>query len=219
MADHNYDKPEGQYPTDCELTEALLNRAMIRNRAMTRNRPPERSAGWLAALPKARQVRLLLLDVDGVLTDGSITYVSGGGEAKSFHAQDGLGIRLLQDSGVAVGVITSRSSEAMERRGRDLKLTYVLQGQQDKLAAYESLLKSTGLRPPQTAYMGDDLIDLPLLNRVGFAVAPANAVIEIRQRVHFITELAGGQGAVREICDLILEAHGNLARMRFMFDR
>ncbi|MCL2789547.1 MAG: HAD hydrolase family protein [Desulfobulbus sp.] len=213
MAEQDCGRSGGIYPTDCELTEAL------RNRAMMRNRPPERSAGWLDVLPRARQVQLLLLDVDGVLTDGAITYMSGGGEAKSFHSQDGLGIKLLQDSGVAVGIITARRSEAVERRARDLRLVHVLQGQQDKLIAYESILKDTGLRPPQTAYMGDDLMDLPVLNRVGFAVAPANAVSEVRQRVHYTTELAGGRGAVREVCDLILEAQGNLVRMRARFDR
>jgi len=205
--------PGRAYPTDCELTEGL------RNRAMARNRPLERSAAWLAALPQARQVQLLLLDVDGVLTDGSITYLSGGGEAKSFNTQDGLGIKLLQDSGVAVGIITARSSEAVERRARDLKFAHVFQGKEDKLTVYETILKETGLRPPQTAYMGDDLMDLPLLNRVGFAAAPANAVAEIRQRVHYTAERSGGRGAVREVCDLILEAQGNRARMLARFDR
>ena len=203
----------GGYPTDCELTEAL------RNRAMTRNQPISRSEAWVAALPRARQVKLLLLDVDGVLTDGSITYLSGGGEAKTFNTQDGLGIRLLQESGVAVGISTARTSEAVERRARDLQFAHVFQGKQDKRTVYESILKETGLRPPQTAYMGDDLMDLPILNRVGFAVAAANAVAEIRGRVHYTTELSGGRGAVREVCDLIMEAQGNLARMRAKFDR
>ncbi|ADW19448.1 3-deoxy-D-manno-octulosonate 8-phosphate phosphatase, YrbI family [Desulfobulbus propionicus DSM 2032] len=205
--------PGGGYPTDCELTEAL------RNRAMARNRPVERGAAWLAALPQARQIRLLLLDVDGVLTDGTITYTSGGGETKSFNTQDGLGIKLLQDSGVAVGIITARTSEAVARRAQDLRLAHVFQGKQDKLTVYESILKQTGLRPPQTGFMGDDLMDLPILNRVGLAVAPANAVAEIRQRVHYTTERGGGHGAVREVCDLILEAQGNLARMQATFDR
>lgn len=203
----------GGYPTDCELTEAL------RNRAMARNRPVERSAAWMAALPQARQVRLLLLDVDGVLTDGCITYGTGGLETKSFNTQDGLGIKLLQESGVAVGIITARTSEAVERRARDLGLAHVFQGKQDKLTIYESILKETGLRPPQTGYMGDDLMDLPILNRVGLAAAPANAVAEIRQRVHYTTERGGGRGAVRELCDLILEAQGNLTRMQAKFDR
>ena len=213
MPSHDCGIPGGTYPTDCELTEGL------RNRAMARNRPLERSAAWMAALPQARQVKLLLLDVDGVLTDGTITYVTGGGEAKSFNTQDGLGIKLLQDSGVAGGIITARSSEAVERRARDLQFAHVFQGKQDKLTVYESILKETGLRPPQTAYMGDDLMDLPILNRVGFAAAPANAVAEIRQRVHYTAERGGGHGAVREICDLILEAQGNLERMRARFDR
>jgi len=203
----------GAYPTDCELTEAL------RNRAMARNRPLERSDAWKAAQVQARQVKLLLLDVDGVLTDGGITYGAGGLETKSFNTQDGLGVRLLQESGVEVGIVTARSSEAVERRARDLRLAHVFQGQGDKLTAFESILKQTGLRPLQTAYMGDDLIDLPILNRVGFAAAPANAVAEIRQRVHYVAARSGGHGAVREVCDLILEAQGNLERMRAQFDR
>lgn len=203
----------GGYPTDCELTEAL------RARAEQRNQPLVRSTAWLAALPQAKQVRLLLLDVDGVLTDGSITYGSGGIETKTFNTQDGLGLRLLQDSGVAVGIITARTSEAVILRARDLRITQLYQGKSDKLTVFEEILKETGLRPPQTAYMGDDWMDLPILNRVGFAAAPANAVAEVRQRVHYTTERGGGFGAVREVCDLILEAQGQLDRMRARFDR
>lgn len=204
--------PGGSYPTDCELTEALRARAM--NRKLV-----ERSEAWRQALKPASQVQLLLLDVDGVLTDGSITYLSGGVEAKSFNTQDGLGMKLLQDGGVAVGLITARSSEAVERRARDLKLTHVYQGVRDKLTVLEQISKETGLRPLQMAYMGDDWIDLPLINRVGFAAAPANAVPEVRQRVHYTAERHGGQGAVREVCDLILEAKGQLAQMLARFDR
>jgi len=201
------------YPSDCELTEAL------RARARLRNRPIERSAAWQAALPQARAVQLLLLDVDGVLTDGSLSYGSGDLESKRFNTQDGLGIRLLQESGVAVGIITARSSEAVARRARDLHISQVYQGRSDKLIVFEEILKQTGLRPPQTAYMGDDWMDLPILNRVGLAAAPANAVAEVRQRVHYIAERGGGQGAVRELCDLILTAQGQLERMLAQFDR
>ena len=201
------------YPSDCELTEAL------RARAMHRNRPVERSAAWMAALPQAKAVQLLLLDVDGVLTDGSLTYGNGDLETKRFNTQDGLGIRLLQESGVAVGIITARTSEAVTRRARDLHINQVYQGKSDKLIVFEEILKQTGLRPPQTAYIGDDWMDLPILNRVGFAAAPANAVAEIRQRVHYTAEHCGGRGAVREICDLILEAQGQLHRMLAQFDR
>ena len=213
MAEDTCGQPGGSYPTDCELTEAL------RNRAMHRNRPVTRSQSWQQALHQASGVQLLLLDVDGVLTDGSITFLSGGAEAKSFNTQDGLGINLLQESGVPVGIITARSSEAVERRARDLGLAHVYQGKLDKLTVFETILKETGLRPPQTAYMGDDWIDLPILNRVGFAAAPANAVAEVRQRVHYITERSGGRGAVREVCDLILEARGQLGRTIARFDR
>jgi 3-deoxy-D-manno-octulosonate 8-phosphate phosphatase (KDO 8-P phosphatase) len=186
---------------------------------MLRNRPVERSAAWLAALPQAKSVLLLLLDVDGVLTDGSVTYGTGDSETKSFNTQDGLGIRLLQESGVMVGIITARTSEAVTRRAQDLHIRHIYQGQSDKLTVFEKILKETGLRPPQTAYMGDDWLDLPILNRVAFAAAPANAVPEIRQRVHYTAERSGGRGAVREICDLILEAQGQLDKMRAKFDR
>lgn len=205
--------PGGAYPSDCELTEALRNRAMARNTRVVR------SDAWKGAIMRAKQVQLLLLDVDGVLTDGSLVYSSDGVEAKCFNTQDGLGLRLLQDSGVAVGIITARTSPMVERRARELGIAHLFQGHADKLAAYESILKQTGLRPPQTAYMGDDLMDLPILNRVGLAAAPANAVVEVLQRVHYTTERSGGFGAVREVCDLILESQGNLERMRARFDR
>lgn len=213
MAEQGCGQPGGSYPTDCELTEAL------RERARRRSRPVPRSAAWQEALPRARQVRLLLLDVDGVLTDGTITYGTDGIETKSFHTQDGLGLRLLQESGVAAGIITARASEAVLRRARELGFAHVVQGAADKLAAFEAILRETGLRPPQTAYMGDDWMDLPLLNRVGLAAAPANAVAEVRQRVHYTTERTGGRGAVREVCDLLLEAQSNLERLFARFDR
>ena len=213
MAEQGCGQPGGSYPTDCELTEAL------RERARRRSRPVPRSAAWHEARPRARQVRLLLLDVDGVLTDGTITYGTDGIETKSFHTQDGLGLKLLQESGVAAGIITARTSEAVLRRARELGFAHVVQGAADKLAAFEAILRETGLRPPQTAYMGDDWMDLPLLNRVGLAAAPANAVAEVRQRVHYTTERTGGRGAVREVCDLLLEAQSNLERLFARFDR
>ncbi len=202
-----------EYPNDCQLTEAL------RARAMERGRPMERSEAWKALLPRARQIKLILFDVDGVLTDGIITYTTNGGESKSFNTQDGLGLRVLQDSGVDVGVITARTSEAVQRRADDLRFAHVYQGHFDKLVVYEEILKKTGLRPPQTAYMGDDWIDLPLLKRVGFSIAPANGVAEIKQRVDYVTSHSGGEGAVREVCDLIMEAQGTYAAQFARFDR
>ncbi|WP_457574509.1 KdsC family phosphatase [Desulfolithobacter sp.] len=192
--------------SDCDLTAALLARAR------EKNRPVERDDAWQQALPRARQVELLLLDVDGVLSDGTIIYTHDGGESKGFNTQDGFGLRMLQDSGIQVGVITARSSEAVSRRARDLGFAHVYQGRGDKQAVYEEILTRTGLRPQQTAYMGDDWLDLPLLTRVGFAAAPATAVPEVRQRVDYVTRRPAGHGAVREVCDLILEARGDLAR-------
>jgi 3-deoxy-D-manno-octulosonate 8-phosphate phosphatase (KDO 8-P phosphatase) len=193
------------YPSDCELTQALLERAR------KRNEPLMRSDEWKAALPRAKEVKLLLLDVDGVLTDGTITYTHDGGESKGFNTQDGLGLRMLQDAGVDVGLITARTSEAVTRRAQDLRMRYVFQGAGHKSDVYERILAESGLAPVQTAYMGDDWLDLQLLGRVGFAAAPANAVAEVRQGVHYVTSQNGGRGAVREVCELILEARGDLA--------
>lgn len=193
--------PEG-YPSDCEITEGY--RTMARNRAESR----ELQAEWKAALPKAVAVRLLILDVDGVLTDGSIMYSQDGGESKAFNTQDGFGLRLLGEAGIDVGVITARSSESVNRRAQDLKMKYVFQGVSNKLTAFKEILGKSGLKPFEVAYMGDDWLDLVLLTRVGFAAAPANAVAEVRSVVHYVTQRPGGSGAVREICDLLLEAKG-----------
>ena len=194
----------GNYPSDCELTQGLLERAR------EKNKPLMRTDEWKAALPRAREVQLLLLDVDGVLTDGTITYTHDGGESKGFNTQDGFGLRILQDAGVEVGLITARTSEAVTRRSSDLGLKYVFQGAGNKNDIYEEILVQSGLRPLQTAYMGDDWLDLKLLGRVGFSAAPANGVPEVRQRVHYVTQKSGGRGAVREVCDLLLEARGKL---------
>ncbi len=199
-------KPGG-YPSDCELTQAL------RERAMERKKPIQRNEQWKTLLPRAKQIQLLLLDVDGVLTDGTIVYTEGGGESKGFNTQDGFGLRILQDSGVDVGLITARTSEAVKRRAADLGFAHLYQGRKDKQAVYEEILTTTGLRPLQTAYMGDDWLDLPLLGRVGLAAAPANAVAEVRQRVDYVCKQSGGHGAVRELCELILEGRGQFSAL------
>ncbi|MEA3467700.1 MAG: HAD-IIIA family hydrolase [Thermodesulfobacteriota bacterium] len=192
----------GAYPSDCEVREGY--RQIVRNKAAQNNR----SQAWQAILPKAKDIKLLLLDVDGVLTDGSLIYSHEGKESKAFNTQDGFGLRMLQDAGVAVGIITARSSEALERRSRDLKIAHLYQGAGNKLEAYKEIIKKTGLKPFEIAYMGDDWLDLVLLKRVGLAIAPANAVLEVRDMVHYTTEQAGGHGAVRELCDIILEGIG-----------
>ena len=197
----------GGYPSDCELTQAL------RERAEKRNRPVARSDKWHALLPKAKKIKLLLLDVDGVLTDGTIVYTEDGGESKGFNTKDGFGLRMLQDSGIEVGVITARTSEAVQRRAGDLGFAHLYQGRKDKNDVYDEILKTTGLRPLHTAYMGDDWLDLPLLGRVGLSAAPADAAPEVQQRVDYVCRQNGGRGAVREICDLILEARGQLSML------
>jgi 3-deoxy-D-manno-octulosonate 8-phosphate phosphatase (KDO 8-P phosphatase) len=157
--------------------------------------------------------------VDGVLTDGTILYTEEGGESKAFNTQDGLGLRLLQDAGVGVGLITARLSRAVAKRAADLGFAHLYAGREDKAAAYQEVLEKTGLKPAQTAYMGDDLLDLPVLLKVGCSFAPANAVPEVRQRVHYTTARAGGHGAVREVCEMILEARGQLAAILAGFSR
>ena len=161
-----------------------------------------------ACLARASRIRLLLLDVDGILTDGSITYTADGVEIKSFHIQDGLGLKLLQKGGVEAGLITARHSEMVRKRAAELKLAHVYQGVENKLEVYQRLLAEQGLQPEETAYMGDDWLDLPLLTRVGLAATVADAAPEVRDAVHYITGRNGGRGAVREVCDLILEAQG-----------
>jgi 3-deoxy-D-manno-octulosonate 8-phosphate phosphatase (KDO 8-P phosphatase) len=209
MSDACPPKKDGEksYPSDCELTGALLEKAR------GRGSQPARSEAWQRVLPRAREIKLLLLDVDGVLTDGSITYTHDGGESKSFNTQDGFGLRLLREGGVELGMITARTSEAVSRRAADLKVKYVYQGSDQKYSIYEKILKASGLRPPQTAYMGDDWLDLPILARAGLSAAPANAAEEVRGRVDYVTLRSGGSGAVRELCELILEAKGELATL------
>lgn len=194
--------PERPYPSDCEVTAGL------RAQAQARQPVDERGYAWRSCLPRAKPIKLLLLDVDGVLTDGTIIYTDDGNEIKSFHTRDGLGIRLLQEAGVQVGLITARQSKAVSRRAQDLKLNHVYQKVGNKVEVYERLRQEMKLQAEEVAYMGDDWLDLPLLARVGFAVTVADAIIEVRERVHYVTRNVGGRGAVREICDLIMAAQG-----------
>ncbi len=159
---------------------------------------------------RAREVRLLLLDVDGVLTDGGLRYDDRGGEAKTFHAQDGHGMKMLQGEGVPVGIITSRQSPVVSRRAKELGLAHLHQGVADKGAAFDALIAKLRLTADAVAYVGDDVIDLPVMTRIGLAIAVADAHPEVRARAHWVTHAAGGRGAVREVCDLLLAAHGRL---------
>ncbi|MEC5216155.1 3-deoxy-D-manno-octulosonate 8-phosphate phosphatase (KDO 8-P phosphatase) [Actimicrobium sp. GrIS 1.19] len=161
------------------------------------------------AMTRAAQVRLMIFDVDGVLTDGSLHYDADGEVLKTFNVHDGLGIKMLQQSGVMTAIISARQSSMVLRRAKDLGITHVFQGGHDKRIAFDQLLAQTGVTVAQCCFIGDDVIDLPILRQVGFAVSVPNGHDEVRQRVHYITTAAGGRGAVRELCDLVLRAQGN----------
>ena len=158
---------------------------------------------------RARAVRLAIFDVDGVLTDGTL-YIGSEGEAfKAFNILDGHGVKMLQSAGVATAILSGRESPAVERRAAELAIAHVIQGAADKLAAFERLAAKLGLAPEACAFVGDDLPDLPVMTRCGFAVAVANAVEPVKAAAHYVTRASGGRGAVREFCDLVLSARGS----------
>jgi YrbI family 3-deoxy-D-manno-octulosonate 8-phosphate phosphatase len=153
---------------------------------------------------RLRQIKLLLLDVDGVMTDGGLFYSAEGVEYKRFNAHDGYGIVRARECGIALGIISGRSTPIVDARARVLKIDDVIQGADDKVAAMESIRDKHRLTDSAVAFMGDDLFDIPLLSRVGFSAAPANARPEVRKMVDFVTRAAGGDGAVRELIDLLI---------------
>jgi 3-deoxy-D-manno-octulosonate 8-phosphate phosphatase (KDO 8-P phosphatase) len=159
---------------------------------------------------RAARIRVVLMDVDGVMTDGKICLLSlpdgATEELKMFHAHDGSGVKLAGFMGLRTGLITGRNCAATARRARESGMEFVFQGRARKLAAYEEILHTAGVTDDVVAYIGDDLPDLPLMRRAGLAVAVANAVPEVKQAAHYVTRLAGGQGAVREVIELILKA-------------
>lgn len=157
---------------------------------------------------KLADIRLLLLDVDGVLTDGGIIYDGNGLETKVFNVKDGHGIKMLQRYGIEVGIITGRTSLVVDIRAKELGIELLYQGSLKKLESYLDVKQKTGLSDSQIAYMGDDVIDVPVMRRVIFAAAPADGLVEARNAAHYVTSLAGGKGAVREVCDLILKGRG-----------
>ena len=157
---------------------------------------------------RVEKVKLLVLDVDGVLTDGRLYYHDDGTESKAFHARDGHGIKLAQRAGIEVALISGRSSPCVNKRAVDLGITEVEQGSKDKVPAFERLLAEKGLGPEQAAFVGDDLVDLPVMRRAGFAVTVAGASEHLFEAAHYVTLAPGGRGAVREVVELILETQG-----------
>ena len=157
---------------------------------------------------KASKIKLLLLDVDGVLTNGEIIITSSGEEVKIFSVIDGMGIKLLQKAGVEVGIISSRYSKVTALRAKELGMSLVFQGKIEKLKVFEEILERKNLFPEEVAYMGDDLVDLPILRRVGLAIGVPNGCYPVNEYVHYVTSAPGGRGAVREVCELIIKAKG-----------
>jgi 3-deoxy-D-manno-octulosonate 8-phosphate phosphatase (KDO 8-P phosphatase) len=187
----------------------------------------------LSAAARARKIKLLLFDVDGVLTDGKLFFVPQGSqptanraaadntattaqgqiEVKGFHAHDGVASSLSRIAGLKTGLITRRASETVALRARDLKLEYIRQGIQDKRACFEEIVKLEGLKPEEAAFMGDDVIDLPAMRAGGLAIAVKNARAEVKKEAHYVTPHAGGEGALRDAVEFILKAQGKLKKV------
>lgn len=157
---------------------------------------------------RAQTIRLAVFDVDGVLTDGGLHYTDNGVETKVFDVRDGHGMKMLQESGVELAIITSRSSQCVARRAENLGIKYLFQGVSDKLATFTGLIATCDLESADCAYMGDDWVDLPVLMRCGLALSVPEAPPAVRERVHYVTIAGGGRGAVREACELIMRAQG-----------
>ena len=162
---------------------------------------------------RAARVKLLLMDCDGVLTDGRITLLENGDEEKSFHTRDGHGLVLLHRAGLRSGIISGRTSNLVERRAHELGIHYLRQGTHDKVRDFDELLEVAGVADHEVAFIGDDVTDIPLMQRSELAVAVADAVAETRAAAHYVTRLPGGFGAVREITELILKAQGHWSEL------
>ncbi|MDP6376761.1 MAG: HAD-IIIA family hydrolase [Pseudomonadales bacterium] len=155
---------------------------------------------------KAAAIRLVVFDVDGVLTDGRITYTSDGQEIKSFNVQDGAALKLLMSAGIEVAIITGRSSEMVQRRARELGIAHLYQGSEDKITSFQTLLAQLDLAPSQSAHVGDDLPDLALFDLVSMSVSVPNGHPVVREAADWVTQTAGGQGVAREVCEIVLRA-------------
>lgn len=160
------------------------------------------------AFERAKNIKLAIFDVDGVMTDGSLYLADDGQEFKAFNTLDGHGMKMLNRSGVELAIITGRTSQLVALRAINLGVTHLYQGSEDKLTAFLELLEKTGLDPAECAYMGDDVVDLPVMRRCGLAVCVPAAPALVKQHSHAITQSSGGSGAVRELCELIMQAQG-----------
>jgi 3-deoxy-D-manno-octulosonate 8-phosphate phosphatase (KDO 8-P phosphatase) len=157
---------------------------------------------------RAARVKLLILDVDGVLTDGRIIMDHKGREIKAFNVRDGHGLRLLMEAGIEVALLTGRSSPVVQKRAEDLGITWIRQGVHDKVGAYQEIAREVGITDDEACFVGDDLVDIPLLKRVGIPIVVGDGAPEAKRCACYVTQSSGGKGAVREVCDLLLQAQG-----------
>src|SRR5580704_3102430 len=183
----------------------------------TFNEPRASASGSGPLKERAARIRLLLMDVDGVLTDGKLYHFPDAQgkmvETKGFNAQDGIALQWLNWYGIQTGVISGRVSPATEERAKQVRMTYVYQGHIEKIPVLEEILGKAGITADQVAYMGDDLTDVVVMNRVGLSIAPANARVEVKRSAMFTTQAAGGNGAVREVIELLLDAQGHWPKL------
>lgn len=161
------------------------------------------------AIERARAVKLVIFDVDGIMTDGTLYLADDGQEYKGFNSLDGHGLKMLKSTGVELGIITGRSSQVVVQRARNLGISHLHQGAHDKLEVYRQLLGDLGLAPEQTAFMGDDVVDLPVMRRAGLAITVPAAPDLVKAHSHYVTRREGGRGAVREACEFIMRAQGS----------
>ena len=161
-------------------------------------------------LEKAKNIKVVIFDVDGVLTDGSLFIGDDGQEYKAFNSRDGHGMKMLQKTGVEIAIITGRTSEVVKHRIKDLGIKIVYQGQHDKTQAFNDLLQTRQLSPAECAYVGDDVVDLPVMSQVGLAIAVQDAHPMVKKHAHWLTPSNGGRGAGRDVCEMIMEARGCL---------
>lgn len=171
----------------------------------------------LDAFERAKRIRLVVLDVDGVMTDGSLYLCDDGQEYKAFNTQDGLGMKLLKASGVELAIITGRTSNVVTKRAESTGVAHFFQGVEDKLEAFEQLTRELGLAHDQCAFVGDDVVDLPPMRRCGLAVTVPAAPALVKMHAHYVTEHEGGRGAVREVAELIMQAQGSFEAQMAQF--
>jgi 3-deoxy-D-manno-octulosonate 8-phosphate phosphatase (KDO 8-P phosphatase) len=162
-----------------------------------------------ALAARCRRLRLVLTDVDGVMTDGTVLFLPGGGEAKAFHVRDGLAVTLARRAGLRVGILSGRRAEVVTRRAEELGMAPVLQGLDDKAAGFRQILAAEGLAAHEVAFIGDDVNDLPVLREAGLSAAPADAPLEVRAEAYMVTDAGGGEGCLREFLEAILRARGD----------